>query len=578
MQVTDLIVEVRDSSLARVGQILPTDLVGFTAVLRFCKVGTWEIPLHATNAMADALRAPGAGIIVTGPNGVLFSGPTTGATKSQTQENPLGEWLIKGVTDEVVLGERLAYPTPSTADVAAQVDAYDTRTGVASTIMLGYVNANIGPSAPTARKIAALSLAADPAVGSTITGNARFQTLGGLLTSLATIDGLGFGIKQVASALQFSVFQPTDRSAYIRMDVDNNMLSKSEYTYQAPEATRVIVAGQGDGADRTLLERSSTTSTTAETAWGRRIEVFKDSRNTSVTAELQQAGDEILTDKGKTLEAISVSPSDDTTMAYGVDWDLGDKVSVVAGTTTIALIVTEVGIKISDDGVRIGATVGEPAVADDESTVAEVQQDQEARITNLETNTASGGSTGLEGSVPTGSIMMWFTSTAPTGWQLCDGSTSSTDALVALIGSNVPDLRTRVPVGKAASGTFATLGSTGGAETVTLTTAQMPSHTHVQNSHNHTQNAHGHSVTDPGHNHDTNTIGDAGSALSGTTNNYRFTGTPSTLSTSTDVTGISVQATTATNVATTATNQNTGGDEAHNNLQPYIVMNYIIKA
>ncbi len=78
MQVTDLIVEVRDSSLARVGQILSTDLVGFTAVLRFCKVGTWEIPLHATSPLADALRAPGAGIIVTGPNGVLFSGPTRG--------------------------------------------------------------------------------------------------------------------------------------------------------------------------------------------------------------------------------------------------------------------------------------------------------------------------------------------------------------------------------------------------------------------------------------------------------------------------------------------------------------------
>lgn len=33
--------------------------------------------------------------------------------------------------------------------------------------------------------------------------------------------------------------------------------------------------------------------------------------------------------------------------------------------------------------------------------------------------------------------------------------------------------------GKAASGTFATLGSTGGAETVTLTTAQMPAHSHT---------------------------------------------------------------------------------------------------
>jgi microcystin-dependent protein len=48
--------------------------------------------------------------------------------------------------------------------------------------------------------------------------------------------------------------------------------------------------------------------------------------------------------------------------------------------------------------------------------------------------------------------------------------------------------------------------------------------------------------------------------------------------TTSSATGISVNSNTATNIATTATNQDTGGDQAHNNLQPYIVLNYIIKA
>lgn len=391
MKVSDLIVEVRDADLNRVGQILATDLVGFTGVLRFRKVGTWEIPLRYDNPLADALRAPGAGIIVTGPTGVLFSGPTQSATRSQSQDDPIGTWTIRGVTDEVVLGERLAYATPSTADVTAQVDEQDVRTGAASTVMYGYVDANIGPSAPTARKIAALALATDTAVGSTVTGRARFENLGNLLTRLAQIDGLGFGIKQDGADLVFSVYEPTDRSATIRMDIDNNVLTKSEYTYTAPTATRAIVAGGGAGTTRAFAEVTTDDSETAETAWGRRIEVFKDQRQTTDSGELTQAGTEELADKGKTLEAISVSPSDDSTMAYGIDWALGDKVSVVAGTTTITQVVTEVGISIQEDGVRIGATVGEPSVADENSDVADVQQNQEARITNLEVNATEGG-------------------------------------------------------------------------------------------------------------------------------------------------------------------------------------------
>jgi hypothetical protein len=400
MKVSDLIVEVRDADLNRVGQILATDLVGFTCVLRFRAVGTWEIPLRYDNLLADALRAPGAGIIVTGPTGVLFSGPTVSATREQSQDDPVGTWTIKGVTDEVVLGERLAYPTPTTADVAAQVDEQDVRTGVASAVMYGFVNANIGPSAPTARKIPALTLAADPAVGSTLVGRARFENLGNLLTRLAQIDGLGFGIKQDGSDLVFSVYEPTDRSAYIRMDIDNNVLTKSEYTYTAPTATRAIVAGGGAGTSRAFAEVTTDDSTTAETAWGRRIELFKDQRQTTDPDELLQAGLEELAGKGKTLEAISVSPSDDSTMAFGVDWDLGDKVSVVAGLTTISQVVTEVGISIDEDGVRIGATVGEPSVADEDSATSDVQQDQEVRITNLEVNAtdSSGGGGGGGGS------------------------------------------------------------------------------------------------------------------------------------------------------------------------------------
>lgn len=424
MKVNDLTIEVRNGSFGRVGQLLPQDLVGFTAVLRFNNVGSWKIELPADHLLVDALRAPSAGIIVTLPNGYTFSGPMTSAKRVQTQDNPLGVWEISGVDDSVILSERLAYPTPSTADVTAQTNEFDTRTGTASTVLYDLVKANIGVNAPAARKITNLTTAADTSIGSTITAKARFDKIGELFTKLAVIDGLGFDIRQTGSNLLFEVFQPVDRSASVRMDIDNNHLSKTEYTVTAPAITRTIVAGSGAGASRTFVEVAASSE---ESSWARRIETFIDQRSSTDSGELTQAGTQALNEKGLTLEAISVTPTDDETMEFGVDWGLGDKVSVVVGDIVITKIVTEVGLLISDDGVRIGATVGDPSTADEGSTVVDVQQDQETRISNLERNTTdSAGGGGITEPVDS---LQWNTafsggSTAPAmvAWNDLDGT------------------------------------------------------------------------------------------------------------------------------------------------------------
>lgn len=104
---------------------------------------------------------------------------------------------------------------------------------------------------------------------------------------------------------------------------------------------------------------------------------------------------------------------------------------------------------------------------------------------------------------------------------------------------------------------FDAIEKTGGAKTVTLSTAQMPAHTHVQDAHTHTQNSHTHTQS-------------VNSAATGGLDGY----TRDT-STNTSVTsGYSTGAATAVNQNATAVNQSTGGGEAHSNVQPFLVCRF----
>lgn len=187
----------------------------------------------------------------------------------------------------------------------------------------------------------------------------------------------------------------------------------------------------------------------------------------------------------------------------------------------------------------------------------------------------------LAATMPTGALTPFASSTVPTGWLLCDGQAVSRTTyaeLFAIISTNygtgngsttfnVPNLKGRVPVGLDSAQTeFDVLAETGGAKTHTLTTAQMPVHTHTQNAHTHTQNDHNHAIT-PIY----QTVDEAAG--------FGLTAASPSFTDRVYVNGTALNSgnKTATNQNATATNNNAGSGDAHNNLQPYLVINYIIK-
>lgn len=144
-----------------------------------------------------------------------------------------------------------------------------------------------------------------------------------------------------------------------------------------------------------------------------------------------------------------------------------------------------------------------------------------------------------------GTVKMFAGSAAPTGYLICDGSAVSRSIyanLFSVIGTtygagdesttfNLPNLKGKIVAGLDANDTsFNTLGKTGGEKTHTLNINEIPSHTHALD-----------------------ILGSGGETPAGL--NY----------------------TVSAGGANSNFTQLTGGGQAHNNLQPYLVMNYIIK-
>lgn len=400
MNIDDLTVEVRDKTLTRVGRLLGVDLVGAEFVLRHNEVGTWRVQLHASSTMADLLRTPGYGLVVTGPNGVIMSGPTATTVLNQTEDDPQGTWTITGFDDSIILADRLAYPTPASADVTAQTTAQDIRDDVAETVIKGYVDANL-VSGPSIRQVSNLTVATDQARGSNVYGVARFESLQELLHGLGQTGGLGYRIEQDGSSLVFDVYEPVDRSALVRLDIDNGRLSSADYQVEAPLITRAIVAGAGEQEERLFFEGTLTQSTDAETLWGRRIERLVDARTTQEADEFTQEASEALIDDGKTRVALTVTPTDNVTMLYGQDWGLGDTITVTVGSTIATAVVYTVALSIQTDGVYLAAEVGKPQPTELEGRLLKAAESTSKRVGEIERNTTGYGVvttfTGIEG-------------------------------------------------------------------------------------------------------------------------------------------------------------------------------------
>ena len=212
---------------------------------------------------------------------------------------------------------------------------------------------------------------------------------------------------------------------------------------------------------------------------------------------------------------------------------------------------------IADDAIT-SAKIAANAVGASEIATGAVGSDELASTSVTLAKLATAVANAL---VPVGTIAMYGGATAPTGWLLCDGtSTSGYTALAAIVGATTPDFKGRFAIGDNSS---LTLLGTGGS--TTIGTNNLPSHSHANTAVLASGTV---TITDPGHAH-TLDISTTSGGINGAL--YLDGGTAETGYVNTATTGISASVGTA----ITVTNANTGGGEAY--YQPHVVVNYIIK-
>ena len=194
--------------------------------------------------------------------------------------------------------------------------------------------------------------------------SARFDNLLVLLSEVAATDNLALELIQPAGDIQdrhLRVWQPVDRSDYVRLSQYAGTLISAVANIAAPTATHVLVAGGGEGVDRVLVERSADV---LAASWARRIEAFRDARDTTDLAQLAERGDETLADAAVSA-GISLVPVDTPTQRYGYEYGLGDTVTVDVAGGSYTEVVSGVDITLTaGDALVVVPQLGDPDLAD----------------------------------------------------------------------------------------------------------------------------------------------------------------------------------------------------------------------
>jgi hypothetical protein len=341
-------IEVFDGAFARKGFV--GDPIGLTVTPRHNARGTASLTLASDHRRLADLSAPGARVVIRYDD--LPQPLLTGRVRLRAGRGPsvAGRVTFTVIDDLRLLWRVLGWPVPGAAIGSQGTAAYDVRTGPAETVLKAFVQANA-----VTRLGLPVTVAADQARGAQITGSLRMHPLADRLLPLVDAAALGVTVRQSGTGLVLDCYTPavhprtlSERSAVVQ---------DWGYSDADPEATRVVVGGEGEGTARVFR---LVTDPARETEWADVIEVFRDSRDTGDLALLDARGAETLTEAAPKA-GLKVTLAETSTFRYGKALNVGDRVRLEVGPGVVVEDVLREAVLswTRADGLEVTPVVGE---------------------------------------------------------------------------------------------------------------------------------------------------------------------------------------------------------------------------
>jgi hypothetical protein len=289
-----------DKAFKRTGWL--GDAISISAVPRHNVVSSLDLDLASNNAKLGQLLQPGARVVCFHRGEQILSGPV----RLRGGKGPHSQGVISlGIVDDYRLLTRvLGWPVPENP-LTNQNSEYCTVTGPAETVLKNLIRRNA-----VTRLGLPVTVAPDQGRGANITAALRFHPLYDQLYPAIDAAGIGVTVKQTGTGLVVDCYTAgTARE----LTEASGVVTEWEWSNAAPEATRVVVGGKGEGTARAL---QGFTDPARETAWGDVIEVFRDARDTDAGDVFAERAAETL-DETAEKAGLKVKFSETKNFRYG---------------------------------------------------------------------------------------------------------------------------------------------------------------------------------------------------------------------------------------------------------------------